>query len=155
MNKKLYIEKIETEKLLNEKYHDIYQIATFIREYEKCFKKKESIEALKRIKEYLKNEMIKYEKIENEYNKIYFEFQDNCEHEIAVSDSDINNCKCIICNYDLYSNEERQKPKIIMDASTNIELLKNRLDEIIYSDKDPIEEIFDYASEANIKIYRR
>lgn len=162
MEKELFIKEKETKKALDEKHQELFPIFSFMNEYAKWFKTEESKEALKRIKEYLEKENKKYKKLNNIHHDAFFKFVDSCKHEIAVTNSPtISDCKCIICGYDLYS-EEKKEPLIIVNIDYNRKLeekLKDKLKEAAYEGKDPVEEVCNYVEElqykTKIKVYRR
>ena len=123
MEKELFVKEKETKRVLDEKYHDLFPIASFMSEYAKWFKTEESKEALKKIKEYLDKENKEYKKLYDNHHKAFFKFVDSCKHEIAVTTSPtISDCKCIICGYGLYLDKDKKKPLIIVNIDCDRDL---------------------------------
>jgi hypothetical protein len=163
MERELYVNEKETKKALDEKYWELSPIYSFMRDYAQWFKNKESKEALKRIKKYLEKEEKEYEKLKDAHHDAFFKFVDSCKHEIAVTSSPtISDCKCIICGYGLYLEEDKKIPLIIVNIDHNHKLedeLEEKIKEAAYEGKDPVEEVCNYVEDlqfkSNIKVYRR
>ena len=159
MNKDLYIKKKET----NSKYRELRSIfhclKEFMKENEKIFKRKESIEALKSIKEYLikiENEVIESGK---ECEKIHKELARSCNHEVAIKGD--WHYQCLVCKRNLGENIPKES-LISIDRNKDYmaeDKLYEILEDIVHSDKDLVETLNDLLEElqydSKIKVYRR
>lgn len=164
MNKELYIKNEKQKKELTEISRVVYTLEKFLVKSENKFQNKESIEALKKIKEFLelkKKETEKYKKIQQ---ATYQELYTTCKHEIAIKYSNIPDYRCLVCNCSLtIEHKDIPKESLIMVDTTNdykvAYMIEETFQKIIYSDSDLIETINHFLEEIqyerNIKIYRR
>lgn len=161
MNKELYIKR-EQNLILQEKLKvRIDYLEYFLKKYETSFKKEESIEALKRIKEYL--EIIKKEYYDNKINQkqLYKEFYTTCNHEVAIKY--YNTYHCLICDCNLGGNNDKIPHQPIISINTEdyevLSIMKETFEQVVHSDKDLIETITkiieEIQYEKDIKVYRR
>lgn len=164
MDKELYIKNEKQKKELTEINRIVYTLEKFLVKSENAFQKKESIEALKKIKEFLelkKEETEQHKKIQQE---TYKELYKTCKHEIAIKYSNIPDYRCLVCNCSL-TGERTDTPKeslISVDTTDDYKvayMIEELFQEIVYSDSDLIETINTFLEEIqyerNIKIYRR
>ena len=159
MNKDLYIkEQKEFDKNTN-LTNTFHCLKEFIEEEEKIFKRKESIEALKSIKEYLTNLQKELLESNKEYQKIHKELACSCNHEVAIREG--FGYHCLIC----YTSLGKDIPKeslISIDTNgdyiTEDKILKI-FEDVVHSDKDLVETLGEALEElqydSKIKVYRR
>ena len=163
MNKELYIKNEKQSKELSKLRYLIRDLQEFLRKNEKNFKRKESIDALKRIKEYLELKKKEYTISEKIHKETHKELISACKHEIAIKYYNMPYYKCLTCNHDLsWINEVPKTPLISIDPSNDYEVIytiEELLKEVMHSDKDLIETIStvleEIQYEKNIKVYRR
>lgn len=102
MNNKLIVErkKLRDERKNNSEYmHKLYLLKEFLAAHENSFNKKESIEALKRIKNYLSEKQVlidKYNSVKHQINEIKGQLYECCLHEIHIEVSE-DMFYCPIC----------------------------------------------------------
>ena len=159
MNKSLYIKKQETNNKNFELRCVFDYLSDFIGKYEIIFKRKESIEALKSIKEYLikiENEVIESGK---ECEMIHKELARSCNHEVAIKGD--WHYHCLVCKINLGENIPKES-LISIDRNKDYmaeDKIYEILEDIVHSDKDLVETLNDLLEElqydSKIKVYRR
>ena len=161
MNKELYIKKQEIFNSNRKLSNTVNSLNEFIINNEKIFKKVESIEALKIIKEYLVNIEKELKINDNECRKISRELFCSCSHEITIKKDRYCSYECLVCNRILGSDIPKESLISIdtnNDYQTEIKILKTFKD-IVNSDKDLLDTINDaleeFQYESKIKVYRR
>ena len=159
MNKELYIKKEET---LNELRKISFLVGTlerFLGENEKNFKREESIQVLKKLREYLqlKKELVK--ELESQYKQQYVELIKTCKHEISIKNIRTQYYKCLICGCNM---DGKQTQNILVDISNDCQaeyIIEKEFQSIVHSNKDLMQTMFSLIEnmqyERNIKVYRR
>ncbi len=93
----------ELKKTIENNYYVVYNLHNFLINYQKEFKKKESLEALKRIADFLKPREKEYEIAKSKYQTLKEEMPKICSHEIIVRNE--QGCYyCPICNENFYQS---------------------------------------------------
>ena len=159
MNKELYLKNKELNNKSDELFNLINSLKKFLDNNESKFKNKESIIALKTIKDYLITKEKELDIVQNNYKNSYVELINTCNHEIAIKN--INQYYCLICNHSLGKNIPKESI-ISIDAKSDYLIhytIIKILDNLIINDKDIIEplteELIKIQDEKDIKVYRR
>lgn len=163
MNKELYIKREEQLKKLRELSFLVHTLEKFLEKNEKNFKKEESIEALKRIKEYFKLKEDEYCECDKEYWELYDQLRFTCKHEVAIRYFNSSYYQCLICGNNLdYCDKLPEKALISIDTADDYkvaDIIEDIFKEVVHSDKDLMETISEAIEEMqyekNIKVYRR
>lgn len=144
----------------------IHSLYKFLQEYENCFTKKESIEALKNIKQYLKEKENEIKNLEIEYKKTRMELNKNCKHEVLIDSNNRLTCSsnknftCSICHKS-FNLKDIDFHCIILEKDVRISSYfpDDDIGEIIYQifskDEDIMEVFENYVDCEKIRIYRR
>ncbi len=164
MNKELKEMRLRLKELdgIREKnYIVVYELRKFLNSYQNEFKKKESLEALKRIVTFLEPREKEYESAESEYSELEEKMQDMCSHEIIVKNGH-GFYYCPICYENFYTSESniRSTTSYVVELkSRRDEDISKMVDEALISEGDFIENIrnglAEIQYESNVKIIRR
>ena len=101
--KKMRLHLKELKKIIENNYYVVYNLHNFLINYQQEFKKKESLEALKRIATFLEPKEKEYEMAKAKYQKLKEEMPKICNHEIVVRNE--QGCYyCPICNEFFYQS---------------------------------------------------
>ena len=159
MNKELYLKNKELNNKSNQLFDLINSLKKFLDNNESKFKNKESIIALKTIKDYLITKEKELDIVQNNYKNSYVELINTCNHESAIKN--INQYYCLICNRSLGKTVPKESI-ISIDAKSDYlihYMIIKILDNLIINDKDIIEplteELIKIQDEKDIKVYRR
>lgn len=160
MGKELYIKREEQLKKLREVRSLVLVLEEFLRNNQENFKRKESIEALKRIREYYELKQKEYLEIDKKEKEIYEELYSTCKHEVIVKGNGGNPYyQCLICKR---NSVEPKNSLISIDVTNDRQvayIMDKILKDVVHSDKDLMETISDAVEEMqydrDIKVYRR
>lgn len=164
MNKELYIKRENHLEELNKLRNIVDSLEVFLKENEKIFKRKESINALKTIRTYFENIEKEYKEIKIKYNQLDKELFTTCKHEVAIKYNIYPCYQCLICGRTLGVNHEIISEISLLSIDTaddhNVaHIIENKFKEIVRSNLDLIEEMIHLVEElqydTNIKVYRR
>lgn len=163
MNKELYKKNINLLEEFENLRYTVNSLTKFLEDNEKNFKREKSIEALKKIREYLELKQKDYQECSVNQKNTFKELRDTCSHEVAVKRYCISQYKCLICGYPFsLSGRVPDESLISIDVSKDIEvqyMIDEIYKEIVNSDQDLIdiisEKIEDWQYERNIKVHRR
>ena len=164
MNKELYIKRENKLNELNKLRVIVRALQDFLENNENNFKKEESVEVLKRIREYYEVKQKEYDTNEEEEKKIYKELYSTCNHEVSVKWSNRPAYRCLICEcaFDEDGIPINEIALISVDTTKDYEvayIIEDIFKDIVHSDKDLVETINDAVEdlqyERNIKVYRR
>lgn len=164
MNKELYIKRENKLGELNKLRVIVRELQDFLKNNANNFKKDESVEALKRIRDYYEVKQKEYDINEEEEKKLYKELYSTCNHEVSIKWSNIPAHRCLICDCTLDKDRTPVEAKalIAIDTTKDYEvayIIQEIFKDIVYSDKDLVETINDAVEdlqyERNIKVYRR
>lgn len=162
MNKELYTQQEKIKIELDEIEREIRSLSIFLRDYEKSFKRNESIESLKTIKAYLLQKEQEYQKIYQNYCELEKELISTCNHEIVLNRRvGSPEYECLMCKSDL-GKKLPPKSLISIDISNDYKfeyLLEDILKKLVHSNLDLVETISNAVEEMQyereIKVYRR
>lgn len=160
MDKELYIKREEQLKKLWEVRSLVSVLEEFLIKNQENFKRKESIEALKKIRSYFELKQKEYLEIDKKEKEIYNKLYSTCKHEIAIKGWEGNPYyHCLICGHNY---NEPKKPLISIDVTNDRQvgyIIDKILKDVVHSDKDLMETISDAVEEMqydrDIKVYRR
>lgn len=160
MDKELYIKREEQLKKLWEVRSLVSVLEESLINNQENFKRKESIEALKRIKLYFELKQKELLEIDKKEKKIYNELYSTCKHEIAIKGWQGNPYyQCLICKHNF---NEPKKSLISIDVTNDFQvgyIIDKIFKDVVQSDKDLMETIGDAVEEMqydrDIKVYRR
>lgn len=158
MDKKLYLEIDSQMKEQREIYNSISDLEKFLDKHERNFRKHESIEALKRIKEFLVKRKEEYDSVTKILRKNQVEFYHTCQHEILVSRYETYEC-CFCGNW--FKSEDINFDSILIDNDGYGKdmYLSKAIEESIFKvweqNKDILESFLDYFEDDKVRIYRR
>lgn len=158
MHKKYLIERFSMREKSGKLYGVIHDLNEFLYTYENCFKRKESIEALKKIREYIELKEEESTKLHQETKKNEIKLRESCKHEVLINSKD--EIYCSICHRRFKANEINFNC-IILEGSTRMRcwFADDDIAAIIYEIFLKDENIFDtfenYIKDENVKIYRR
>lgn len=160
MDKELYIKREEQLKKLWEVRSLVLVLEEFLIKNQENFKRKESIEALKKIRSYFELKQKEYLEIDKKEKEIYNKLYSTCKHEVIVK----GNCgnpyyQCLICKR---SSIEPKNSLISIDVTNDRQvgyIIDKIVKDVVHSDKDLMETISDAVEEMqydrDIKVYRR
>lgn len=160
--KKLREDQTRRKEQLKQTYSNFSNLATFLNNNEKKFKKEESILALRRIREFLENKKKEYEQMKKEYRRVQLELYSLCSHEVIVKDSLKNNV-CPICKNQFFMDYPTTTKYIIdilsyRDHQINL-IIDSIINEVIFSNEDFLEYLEEKLEELEIyddvKVLRR
>jgi len=161
MNKSLYLKAKELNNESNELFNLINLIKKFLDNNETKFKNKESIIALKVIKNYLLNKEKELEIVQTNCRNNRIELVNTCNHEIAIKNTNIDEYFCLICNH-YFGSDIPEKSLISIDTKNDYKTyyeVKKIFDNLVNSDRNIIEdlteELIRIQYEKDIKVYRR
>lgn len=164
MNKELYIKVEEARQYERELACIVSRLTEFLTDNEKKFKEKESIKALKTIKNYLIKKEEELNSAKKNSEDISKKLYSTCKHEVAIQVRLSPGYSCLICKHFL-TRKENDVPNntlISIDTSNDYQveyIVEDTFKEIVHSDKDLIETISelveDIEYDRNIKVYRR
>lgn len=161
MNKSLYLKTKELNDKSDELFNLINPLKKFLDNNETKFKNKESIMALKVIKNYLLNKEKELDTVQINCRNSYKELINGCNHEIAIKDTNVDEYFCLICNH-YFGNDIPEESIISIDTKSNYKtyyIIKEIFNNLVNSDKDIIEtltkELEKIQYESDIKVYRR
>lgn len=160
MYKELYIKREEQLKKLRGVRSLVLVLEEFLRNNQENFKRKESIEALERIRLYFELKQKEYFEIEKEERKICNELYSNCKHEVTIKGDGGNPYyQCLICKR---NSIESKNSLISIDVTNDRQvayIMDKILKDVVHSDKDLMETISEALEEMqydrDIKVYRR
>ena len=160
MDKELYIKREEQLKKLWEVRSLVSVLEEFLIKNQENFKRKESIEALKRIKLYFELKQKELLEIDKKEKEISNELYSTCKHEIAIKGWEGNPYyQCLICGH---NSIEPINSLISIDVTNDFQvgyIIDKILKDVVHSDKDLMETISDAVEEMqydrDIKVYRR
>lgn len=96
----------------------VYRIVSFLEKNEKLYKKKESLEAIEKIRQIAIMRVKRYEEIKNKFNSIFDEIKKTCTHEIILSDA---HCiVCAICEKNMLDIPSTSKIKICLPPNEDL-----------------------------------
>lgn len=160
MNKELHIQIVN----LNIEIFELRNITGKLEELfkiEDAFKQKESILALRKIKNYYD---IKKDELSTKEKRLS-ELRSLCNHYIAIKSNRLVKFQCLFCKeyfFDIREMEYKPGNYLWIDTSNDLDVdrkLRLFFDDTINSDKDVMEEVSRYVGEiqyeSKIKIYRR
>ena len=159
MNKELYLKKEETLNKLREISSKIGELERFLGENEKNFKREESIQVLKKLREYLqlKKELVK--ELESQYKQQNIELIKMCEHEVSIKNRRTQSYRCLICGCNM---DGKQTQNILVDISNDCQaeyIIEKEFHSIVHSNKDLMQIMLTLIEnmqyERDIKVYRR
>ena len=155
MDKKLYKELREKQKYYSEAYSNYSKLSNFIKNYETFFEEEKSIDALKKIKEYIKSLWESVTKTNDDIRKIKCDLRKTCNHEVVVYWEHVIGNECLVCGNDVNTNSEKSKNiKLIIEKLDSYEyrdILKNLCEELIDNDQDVTEGVLEKVREINDK----
>ena len=160
MNKELYIKREEQSKKLSEVRGLVFVLRKFLENNQENFKRKESIEALKRIREYYELKNSEYLEIDKKEKEIYEKLYSTCKNEVIVKGDGGNPYyQCLICKRNFI---EPKNSLISIDVTNDRQagyIIDKMLKDVVHSDKNLMETISDAVEEMQydreIKVYRR
>lgn len=159
MSKELYIKKKETLKELREISGLVGTLEYFLKENEKNFKREESIKALKRIREYLKEKQEIHNKLEEQFKEQSVELMRICKHGISIKSRPFSSYHCLMCGKNM---GEKDIPNISVDTTNDYQteyIIEEQFQRTVHSENDLVltmlSLIEDMQYERNIKVYRR
>lgn len=164
MNKELYKKNYKELKELNKLYNIIKTIENFLKENEKKFTFPESLDALKKIRDYLELKQKEYEEHKNKQRGIYKELYNTCKHEISIKYSQYPSYQCLICEQTVGVNREiiPEVSLLSIDITNDYKvarIIEEKFNEVLNCDLDLVEEmtnlIEDLQYDRDIKVYRR
>lgn len=136
---------------------DISKINEFIDNYGIYFKEKSSIEALKRIKDYIFLKQDKYNNLEKSIIDIHNKIKNSCTHDVLINDDNIFNCP--ICNKRFtYDNINFNCLMIEKDNYVSCEtydLVRNIIYDICCNNENILDTFDTRIDDDKIRIYRR
>ena len=156
---------------LTKEYHELYitleELDRFFRKSGNNYNRKESLEALKIIREYRNQKYKEFEKLEKEKRDAMFAFQKSCNHEIVIKSP--HNRKCACCGGHVFNDEYNPTYEIEIPFDTNLvgyEALMDDKEEYVVDyiydavDKyrlkqDELEESFEYLQDNSKAIVRK
>jgi len=140
MNKELILKREELRKEeLNNKYI-VDGLTNFLDKYSECFKKKESIDSLKRLKEYLEKQLRKKEQIEKTKIENNERLKEECRHEILLELNEYDWIICPICGEEILSEDLNFEHYLVRNTSSRIAIdLYNIILDIAKSNEDVFE----------------
>lgn len=161
MNKELYKEiKSKLKELQNITYKTSV-LESFLKENEKNFTRKESINALNKIKEYLLEQRKIQSTLETEYKELITRQIKTCNHEVSIKRSTSPSFYCLICGKYMGDNQNNI-PNLSVDISKDYEvyyIIEKHFERLIQNDEDISESIIKLLEnlqyERNIKVLRR
>lgn len=155
MDKKLYKELREKQKYYSEAYSNHSKLSNFIKNYETFFEEEKSIDALKKIKEYIKSLWESVRKTNDDIRRIKRDLRNTCDHEVVVYWEHVIGNECLLCGNDVNIDSEKNKNiKLIIEKLDSYEYrdtLKKLCDELIDTDQDVTEGVLEKVREINDK----
>ena len=164
MDKELYLKIRKNQKKIYFLENKINQLEGFLKQYERLYETEESIEAIKRIKEYIKEKKEKLKIIYSEQQELDIKMRTTCEHDILINISDEfpNHQRCLICgtrSIDWKGQDEKTKVFIKnFHAYNGTWYFDEKFDEIVSKGLDPYESFIDLVKEKGgkgVRILRR
>lgn len=164
MDKELYIKKEKQREKLYKLSSIVDSLDNFLRDNENKFNRKESINALKTIKNFLENKRCEYEETKIKYSELDKKLFTTCKHEVSIKYNIYPSYHCLICGRTLGVDKEIIADLSLLSVDTTNDykvgnILENKFKEIVFSDLDLIEEFTTLVEELqydrNIKVYRR
>lgn len=164
MNKELYKKNYKELRELNKLYNIINTIENFLKENEKKFRFPSSLNALKKIRDYLELKQKEYEECNIRQKEIYKELYNTCKHEISIKYSHYPSYHCLICEQTVGVNKEiiPEVSLLSIDTTNDYEvacIIEEKFNEVVNCDLDLVEEmtnlIEDLQYDRDIKVYRR
>ena len=159
MNKELYLKKEETLNKLRKISSTVGKLERFLGENEKNFKREESIQVLKKLREYLQLKKELEKELESWYKQQNIELIKMCEHEVSIKNRRTQSYRCLICGCIM---DEKQAQSILVDISNDYQveyIIEKELQNIIHSNKDLMQKMLSLIEnmqyERDIKVYRR
>ena len=142
-------------------HYIFFELSKFLNNHEKKFKKKESILALKRIRDFCENKRKETEQIEKEYRRVRVILCSMCSHEVIVKDS-LGNSICPICKDNFvrdYPNTTKYVINILTYDDRKINsIIDSMINEVIESNEEFVEyleEKLEDFDDDNVKVLRR
>lgn len=166
--KEIHLRMKDLDEIRQNNFYVVYNLRKLLKNYQNEFKKKESLEALKRIVLFLEPKGEEYDVATKEYRKLKEQMQQMCKHEIVVKNVN-GDYYCPICkDYFYHSRPEDPIYSSIIYSSTQyiIELncdinkdIAKIIDEAFLEKTDFIESIKErltqIQSKNNFKLTRR
>lgn len=159
MSKELYIKKEETLKELREVSGLVGILEHFLKENEKNFKREESIKALRRIREYLKEKQKIHDRLETQFKEQSVKLMRICKHDISIKSRPFSSYHCLMCEKNM---GEKDIPNISVDTTSDYQteyIIEEQFQSTVYSENDLVQTMLslieDMQYERDIKVYRR
>ena len=165
------IELKEKYKKLHKEYcevnHNLNKLEYFFNTSGKHYNKSESIEALKKIKEYMEELYNKEEELRKESKLAQIKFQESCEHEIVIKAPNGKYCAC--CGRPIFKDDYKPIYEIEIPIDTHlvgyealmddkkkylVKYIRDEVDKYLF-DNEKLEESFEYLQENSKAIVRK
>lgn len=154
-------EQKKTKDQLEEIHYIFFELSKFLNNHEKKFKKKESVLALKKIKDFCENKRKESWQIEKEYRRVRVILSSMCSHEVIVKDR-LGNSICPICKDNFvrdYPNTTKYVINILTYDDRKINsIIDSKINEAIEGNEEFIEcleEKLEDFDASNVKVLRR
>ena len=162
MDKKLYKELRNLRKQNEEKYIKYSKLSGFLRDYKRFFKEEKSLEAIKKIEDFVESLRTELHEEQHNANIMEMHLHKSCGHEVLIKWKKDHGYTCFLCGDGF--NKDKPKTKnaelLIEDLKEDDykDVMQGLRDELIDNDQDIVEGVVEkirVINDGKVLIYRR